>query len=101
MPSPSDSNNGGSGGSGSGSSLPRLGGGLPFPKGGLGGLGLPRTGAAAVNALKPYAISTQNAVSDALNFFNGLFSGGSPAAADVSAVADSLAAAESGKWITT
>lgn len=95
----------GSGGSasGSGSGGPNgfggstLGGGLPFPKGGLHGLGLPTRGATAINGLKPYAISTQNAVSKALGLLNGLSSGASTAAADVSAAADSLAAATSGK----
>ncbi|KAI4262170.1 MAG: hypothetical protein L6R42_002647 [Xanthoria sp. 1 TBL-2021] len=93
----------GSGGSasGSGSGGPNgfggstLGGGLPFPKGGLHGLGLPTRGATAINGLKPYAISTQNAVSKALGLLNGLSGGASTAAADVSAAAESLAAAGS------
>ncbi|KAL8999850.1 MAG: hypothetical protein Q9169_001391 [Polycauliona sp. 2 TL-2023] len=85
------SGSGGSGGSGGST----LGGGLPFPKGGLHTLGLPTRGVAAINGLKPYAISTQNTVAKALGFLNGLSGGASVAAADVSAAGDSLAAAAS------
>ncbi|KAL8768769.1 MAG: hypothetical protein Q9209_005057 [Squamulea sp. 1 TL-2023] len=86
------SGNGGSGGSGSSV----LGGGLPILKGGLRSLGLPIRGAGAINGLKPYAITTQNAISKALGLLNGLLGGTGTAAADVSAAAESLADAASG-----
>ncbi|KAL8781313.1 MAG: hypothetical protein Q9213_006062 [Squamulea squamosa] len=85
---------GSSAGGGSGGSV--LGGGLPFPKGGLGTLDLPSNGAAAVNALKPYVITAQNAVSRALGLLNGLTGGAGMAAADVSTAADALATAAQG-----
>ncbi|KAL8728048.1 MAG: hypothetical protein Q9166_005648 [cf. Caloplaca sp. 2 TL-2023] len=83
--------NGGGRGGGSGGSL--LAGGLPFPSGGLGSLGLPTSGDAAINALKPYAVTAQNTLNTALNSIKGLGAGSS--AGDVSAAADSVAAAGS------
>ncbi|KAL8976352.1 MAG: hypothetical protein Q9205_007623, partial [Flavoplaca limonia] len=87
----SGSSSSGSGGS-SGSTLP---GGLPYPSGGLRSLGLPNKGAAAINGLKPYAISTQNAVSKALGLLNGLSGGASTSGADAAAAVDYLATAAS------
>ncbi|KAL8897459.1 MAG: hypothetical protein Q9192_002562 [Flavoplaca navasiana] len=89
--SASGSSSSGSGGSSS-STLP---GGLPFRSGGLHSLGLPNKGAAAINGLKPYAISTQNAVSKALGLLNGLSGGASTSGADAAAAVDSLATAAS------
>ncbi|KAL9626829.1 MAG: hypothetical protein Q9204_007009, partial [Flavoplaca sp. TL-2023a] len=87
----SGSSSSGSGGS-SGSTLP---GGLPYLSGGLRSLRLPSKGAAAINGLKPYAISTQNAVSKALGLLNGLSGGASTSGADAAAAVDSLATAAS------
>ena len=92
--SASGSSSSGSGGP-SGSTLP---GGLPFPIGGLRSLGLPNKGAAAINGLKPYAISAQNAVSKALGLLNGLSGGASTSGADAAAAVDSLATAASGEY---
>ncbi|KAL8637044.1 MAG: hypothetical protein Q9228_005642, partial [Teloschistes exilis] len=60
----SGSGNGSGNGSGSGGSsgCQMLGGGLKFPEGGLGGLGLPTRETPAIDALKPYAITTQNSL---------------------------------------
>ncbi|KAL8942644.1 MAG: hypothetical protein Q9216_001557 [Gyalolechia sp. 2 TL-2023] len=88
-----DSDSSSSGGSGgSGGSTP-TGGGLPFPEGGLGLLGLPLAGAAAINSLKPYAITTRNAVGAASNLLNGLLGGSS--SADFATAADALSSAVS------
>lgn len=81
---------------GRGGGFKPLGGGLPFPSGGLGGLGLPTGGAAAVNALKPYAVTTENALGAALNLLSGLSAGSAPA--DYAAAADALAGAASGMY---
>ncbi|KAL8735840.1 MAG: hypothetical protein Q9181_002669 [Wetmoreana brouardii] len=93
---------GGSGGSGNshsgsgGSGHGNFGGGLPIPKGGLGGLGLPTRGAGAINALKPYAITTRNALGAASDLMSGLWSGaGGPSSGQVSAAVDALSAASS------
>ncbi|KAL8685172.1 MAG: hypothetical protein Q9224_005931, partial [Gallowayella concinna] len=54
---------------------------------------LPTRGDAAINALKPYAITAQNAIHTAWDFLSGL--GGGSSGADVSAAADALATLES------
>ncbi|KAL8810813.1 MAG: hypothetical protein Q9200_002281 [Gallowayella weberi] len=88
----SGNGNGESGGSG-GDGGSFFGGGLPFSRGGLRALGLPTRGDAAINALKPYAITAQNAISSALDFLSGLGAGSS--GADVSAAVDLVATVES------
>ncbi|KAL8772318.1 MAG: hypothetical protein Q9209_002530 [Squamulea sp. 1 TL-2023] len=102
--STSGAGNGGGGSFGTGGAGPSAGGGnggsvleggLPFPKSGLGSLGLPSNDAAAVNALKPYAITARIAVSRALGLLNSLTGEAGTAAADVSAAADALAMAAS------
>lgn len=84
-----------SGGSGS---YHALGGGLKFPEGGLGGLGLPTRGDAAIDVLKPYAITTQNTLGSAVDLLKGLLSGGGGGISlpGLSGAIDALAAASSG-----
>ncbi|KAL9600416.1 MAG: hypothetical protein Q9219_003169 [cf. Caloplaca sp. 3 TL-2023] len=84
---------GGSGGAGGCHKFTPLGGGLPFPSGGLGGLGLATAGTAALTALKPYGIAAQNAIGAASSLLSCL--GDSPSGAQLSAAADSLSSAAS------
>ncbi|KAL9019778.1 MAG: hypothetical protein Q9185_002922 [Variospora sp. 1 TL-2023] len=84
---------GGSGGPGGCNPIGPLGGGLPVPGGGLGSLGLPRTGTAAVAALRPFAITAQSALGAAAGLVCGL--GDSVSAGSVSSAADSLSGAAS------
>ncbi|KAL8880291.1 MAG: hypothetical protein Q9198_002274 [Flavoplaca austrocitrina] len=84
---------GGGGGGGASGGLSVLGGGLPLPSGGLGGLGLPTTGAQAITALKPYAVTAYNALVSASNLARPL--GASPSAGQISAAGSALDAAGS------
>ncbi|KAL9036318.1 MAG: hypothetical protein Q9180_004366, partial [Flavoplaca navasiana] len=84
---------GGGGGGGGSGGLSVLGGGLPFPSGGLGGLGLPTAGAQAITALKPYAVTAYNALVSASNLARPL--GASPSAGQISAAGSALDAAGS------
>ncbi|KAL8974023.1 MAG: hypothetical protein Q9197_001743 [Variospora fuerteventurae] len=84
---------GGSGGPGGCNPIGPLGGGLPVPGGGLGSLGLPRTGTAAVAAFRAFAITAQSALGAAAGLVCGL--GDSVSAGSVSSAADSLSGAAS------
>ncbi|KAI4198895.1 MAG: hypothetical protein LQ350_004960 [Teloschistes chrysophthalmus] len=68
-------NSGSASGSGGPGEHQTLGGGLQFPEGGLGGLGLPTRETPSIDALKPYAITTQNALGKAIDLLKGLLSG--------------------------
>ncbi|KAL8858124.1 MAG: hypothetical protein Q9178_005301 [Gyalolechia marmorata] len=78
-----NSNNGGCGG------LNFLGGALPIPSGGLGGLGLPLTPIdQAITAMKPFAIAAQNALAFASDLACSL--GDSSSASEISDAANAL-----------
>ncbi|KAL8671929.1 MAG: hypothetical protein Q9168_003585 [Polycauliona sp. 1 TL-2023] len=84
---------GGEGGAGAGGGPTILGGGLPFPSGGLSSLGLPRLGAQAITAMKPYAITAYDALISASNLARPL--GASSTLSQLSAAGNALEAAGS------
>ncbi|KAL8929645.1 MAG: hypothetical protein Q9172_000324 [Xanthocarpia lactea] len=84
--SSNDSNNSNNGGCGG---LNFLGGALPIPSGGLGGLGLPLAPIdQAVTAMKPFAIAAQNALASASDLACSL--GDSSSASEISDAANAL-----------
>ncbi|KAL8773359.1 MAG: hypothetical protein Q9209_001753 [Squamulea sp. 1 TL-2023] len=91
--SESGGDSGGGGGGGAPGGLSILGGGLPFPSSGLSSLGLPTAGAAAFSALKPYAITVQNALVTASNLASSL--GGSSTSSQISNAENALDIASS------
>ncbi|KAL9059935.1 MAG: hypothetical protein Q9206_001254 [Seirophora lacunosa] len=84
---------GGLGGSGGCNPISPLRGGLPLPSGGLGSLGLPRLGTAAVTALRPFAITAQRTLGAAADLLCGLGDSAPPEL--ISSAANTLSGAAS------
>ena len=94
--SSNDSNNSNNGGCGG---LNFLGGALPIPSGGLGGLGLPLAPIdQAVTAMRPFAIAAQNALAFASDLACSL--GDSSSASEISDAGNALDTARSGMYIS-
>lgn len=87
---------GGLGGSGGCNPISPLRGGLPLPSGGLGSLGLPRLGTAAVTALRPFAITAQRTLGAAADLLCGLGDSAPPEL--ISSAANTLSGAASGTF---